>query len=263
MKRILIILILSAGIFLFLQQEGLLNTTVRPPGNAPQNLRFIFLHGGPGYDDYFKGLFGENFGPHGVFYTQSKGPKIQVKHLVGELNQKMVPNTKNILVGHSWGGVLALEALRYPAILSRVAGLVLISTPLHHKQEQEFQAQLAKVSIPSVANIYLSNSEQTDWQQFLATTMKTFDRDLANRFSKQYLGKLDHRGQLAHLRVPVLYIFGSEDIRVPAAGQRNYNKLRPKMKMIEIPKAGHFPFLMNNHRSQVAQAIWDFALPPQ
>ncbi|MCB0364473.1 MAG: alpha/beta hydrolase [Bdellovibrionaceae bacterium] len=258
MKRILIVAVIVGVAYFVLQDLGVLGSAVRPPANLPANTRLVFLHGGPGFDDYMQEIFSEHFANYGIFYTQSKGPNIKVSHLVGELNQKIQPNSKTILVGHSWGGVLALEALRYPQIAQRVSGLVIISSPLLASQEAEFQRALAQLSEPSVANIFLSIAEKESWQPFLAKVMKTFDRELANRFRDSYLNKLNLAPVLSSLRIPVLHIYGSDDIRVPAAGQRAYTKFRPNLQVLEIPHGGHFPFLIDNHRAQVSQAIWDF-----
>ncbi|MCB0387083.1 MAG: alpha/beta hydrolase, partial [Bdellovibrionales bacterium] len=216
MKRLIIVLIVLAIGYFILQDLGIMGSGVRAPANVSANTRLVFLHGGPGFDDYMHEVFGSHFKDHGIFYTQSKGPAIKVSHLVGELNQKIQPNSKTILVGHSWGGVLALEALRYPQIANRVAGLVLISSPISANQEAEFQKALAQLSEPNVANIFLSVAEQEAWQPFLAKVMKTYDRELANRFRDTYLNKMNLGPTLASLRIPVLHIFGSDDIRVPA-----------------------------------------------
>jgi|GEM_PF-4275113 len=109
----------------------------------------IFLHGGPGMLGYME-TFCERFSSHckAVYYEQ-RGSK-QGDDDIGVLDhlrdlERIVgcysEESKPIIVGHSWGAMLAvLFAGRYPKSLQKV--ILTGCGPLNKHQENEFQNEL-------------------------------------------------------------------------------------------------------------------------
>lgn len=217
----------------------------------------IFIHGGPGFDDYLERAFDQT--PiRGQFYTQNR-PIADMAQAVQELSEKIT--TPSALIGHSWGGVVALEYLRKYGD-GKVTALVLISTPISYHCETDFVEECKVRQITPGTGpemIFLSREERShnECLQELKNVFASFDpRSLENL--QQYFNVFDCRETLSKLQIPVLIAFGSEDIRVPVRVQRDYRKLNPQADITEIPEAGHFPFLRKEDRQTLIRAIHAF-----
>ncbi len=204
----------------------------------------IFLHGGPGFDDYLKNYLSPI---EGVFYTQKK-PVKEMSELRNELAQKIVGDT--ILIGHSFGGVLALDF--YSHHPEQIKALVLISTPVSYHCETDFQAECTARGLiePGIEDIFLSAQERDEHKETLTKIFDTLDQESADNLDP-YMKKFDHRETLGNAKVPVMVVLGTADIRVPARIQRKYHATQK----LEIPGAGHFPFLNSDHLDLLLQGL--------
>lgn len=96
-------------------------------------MNLIFVHGGPGLDEYLSEYFRNVKLDKGVlrFYQQLKGNSVTIEDLVSQLGEEIEAVGECTLVGHSWGGTLAIEYLKRTKD-SRVKSLVLMNVPLSY-----------------------------------------------------------------------------------------------------------------------------------
>ena len=217
----------------------------------------IFLHGGPGFNDYLKPYLSElNSDFNCIFYNQKRGAKIKVDDLVLELDKLIESqNDKPILLGHSWGGVLATEYIR--RFQAKVSGLVLMSTGLNAYQWVEWNKKLDDLGLgdASIEKILLTSTELENGINLLDKAMKSFSGETFDSIFDSYLKTYDLLYALGSINVPILNIFGEKDLRFSrdiTKTFRNYNK---SIIDIEIKNAGHFPFLEKGNRKSIISSI--------
>lgn len=217
----------------------------------------IFLHGGPGFKNYLKPyLSGLESDFNCTFYDQKRGAKVNVDDLVLELDKIVESqNDRPILLGHSWGGVLATEyAKRFK---SKVSGLVLMSTGLNAKQWVQWNKELDDLGLGDAPTekLFLTLIELENGKKLLDETMKSFSSETFDSIFEIYLKKYDLLNDLTSINVPILNIFGEKDLRFSrnvTKAFRNYNK---SIIDIEIKNAGHFPFLEKGNRESITSSI--------
>ncbi len=222
----------------------------------------LFLHGGPGLSDYMQCFFSQTtlLAPH--FYTHfSQALTLEdfTAEIVAIVRAKGAE--KIAIVGHSWGGILALESLKSLPTDS-VKAVVLISTPIsyHCQSASATECQLRGLNEPSMEELFLSLQERTtgDCVTFLRNIFSSFDSELFARIDKNYLNKFDLRSTLGRLGVPILVIAGADDLRVPARIQRSYKEFNAGLQYFEIEGAGHFPFFLGPQRHQLLRELETF-----
>lgn len=211
------------------------------------NVQLIFLHGGPGLPDYLEPYFAGRFGPsiELKFYTQLRGPGVHLADLLKQLADVLGPAPRpTILVGHSWGGVLALEFLRrHPR--SMVAGLVLMDSFL-------------SVGDVSDQAVYFTAEELPAAGTLLQDLMQNLDPAVFATLMAEVVQSFDARDVVRHLNIPILNIFGAEDVRTPAARLRTYPECNAGLVNVEVLNAGHFPFVGNAGNRRVVKALAEF-----
>lgn len=215
----------------------------------------IFLHGGPGFKDYLKPFFlelGIKFDC--IFYDQIQGPKVCVLDLITQLDGivNRHPSKQIILVGHSWGGTLAVEyAIQYQA---KIAGLVLLSAGLCREHWfDEFHQELKDLGLEDAGpnEIYLG-PEDIEWGSvFLQKCWDTFSEETFASLNQNSVNNFNLIESFALLTLPIINVFGQNDIRFPARILRKYNQYNPRVRNLEISKAGHFPFLNELGKVQI------------
>lgn len=153
--------------------------------------------------------------------------------------------TNFLLVGHSLGGVIAIEyALAHQDMLR---GLVLVDTappeglslvglarplaaPLGFGNRMLMQRALRQVGLPrrgQLAQDLVSDALSTDPNQYIA-------------FSEALKG-WNVEDDLPSLRVPTLLIWGQNDRIMPSHIGKRYLDLLPRAEMVVLPGAGHSP----------------------
>ena len=228
---------------------------------------FIFLHGGPGYRDYLAPYFRETL-PEGYeshFYDQARGADVSVDALVRQLDgvvqsiwQKI--NEPIYLVGHSWGGALALEYLRQER--SQIQGLVLIDACIRKNDVyDEFQAEMKRLNIreDDIESIFFAEDEKTEGRKLLIKINPEFDGEVFEKIERSYLRYLDLTEVVRALSIPILNIYGGNDVRIPARTIAGFRSLNDKIRTIEIAGAGHFPFVLPHRRDLIIEEIVRFS----
>ena len=217
----------------------------------------IFLHGGPGLKDYLQPFFIHlNSKFNCFFYDQDPG---HIADLILQLDSIINRfNGKNVLVAHSWGGILGIEyAARYETKLS---GLVLISTCLNYSQwEEEYKKELENQNIksPTQEQIFLTPEEFKGNPYFIKDVWKNFSKENFNTIYDKYIKNFDVTEQLSRLKIPIINIFSEQDIRMPARIGKTFKNYNTNIKNFEIANAGHFPFLNPKSRKEIHQVLVD------
>lgn len=185
------------------------------------------------------------------------------------------------LIGHSWGGLLALEyALAHP---DRLRSLILLSPmpPSTDLWGQEQQAQAASLEpgdtagmgalreTPSfqarepdavAAALRISFRSQFHDPSLAATLDLHVEPDYGER-SRQFgymlpdLLAYDLTGDLARVSVPTLLLYGADEPGARIGGDVLKAGL-PRVTFVTIPDAGHFPFV--EQQSAFLEAVRSF-----
>lgn len=222
---------------------------------------YIFLHGGPGFANYLKPFFQElTVDANLIFYDQLKGPAVRIDELIEQLDEIVNKlEGEKILVGHSWGATLAMA---YTARFeSKISSMVLMSSGLNfqhwkidfdqHKKEQGL------LEAPP-EQIFLSKKERAEWSGFLDSLWDSFSDETFHSLYDGYITTHDLTVAFSKFRIPVLYIFGSEDHRFPVKIAQSVAITNQQIKSFEVKQAGHFPFLDLENRKLVMQKIKEF-----
>jgi len=248
----------------------------------------VVLHGGPGLNlETVRPDLAPLAHRHHVLYFDQRGSgrsempdslQLTADAMVEDLEtlRRTFRLERMTLLGHSWGGGLALlYAVRYP---SRVRRLVLVgSLPLRGLPwgEQYFAMQTARRGsaeetrraaldsvIPSAADPYPACREQMRlFLRGVAATPEGAGRihgdgcagtpqnlrahGLVNRLVFQSIatdsgGSWDWRGRMAALAMPALVIHGADD-PLPLGSAEELAAALPGSRLVVIPSAGHYP----------------------
>jgi pimeloyl-ACP methyl ester carboxylesterase len=213
----------------------------------------VFIHGGPGFKDYLRPFFqGLESHFNCVFYDQLQG-KVGVEDLLEQLDTVVRAHPgKKILVGHSWGAILAVEYAARAA--DQIDALAMICTGLSHKHwNDEFHKELESRGLtnPRMDQIFFTTDELDEGLPFLERIMATGSQETYDQINDTYIGTYDLTEKLRSLKMPVLNIFGGKDVRYPARVCKTFQAINPGIIDFEIPNAGHFPFLRKAGRNQI------------
>jgi pimeloyl-ACP methyl ester carboxylesterase len=217
----------------------------------------IFLHGGPGFRDYLKPFFevlSDRF--NCVFFDQVRGPTVKIDEMLSQLNSlvRSIPGNK-ILIGHSWGAVLATAYVTQ--YQEQLAGFVLMSTGLSHKHwNDEFQVELTKLGLLDAKpdEIFLTPREAKEGTSFLDQVWESFSNETFESM-QTYLDSYDLTDSFRDISIPILNIFGEKDVRFPARICRTFQTLNKRVTNFEIAGAGHFPFLQMEGREKIYKIL--------
>lgn len=245
----------------------------------------IVLHGGPGLDQtYLLPQMLELSKKYRVIFYDQRGcgksdqTPMDLKHInldqyVRDLEtlQKHLKLKKVILMGHSWGGYLAVSyALKRPSL---VASLVLVTTaPVTPKGTLDFMANYAKRTAHVHAQVQkvfsydqLKNLKQAEivkcYRTLYACYMKdpksadllTIDvtQDSAKRgFNVMTLmtkngwlnTKIDLLPLLKSLHIPTLVVHGNDDL-ISLESSLEIKEAIPGAKIMRIDHCGHYPYV--------------------
>jgi len=242
----------------------------------------IVLHGGPGMScHYFQDAFDFLEREYRlILYDQRGSGFSQIKPdlrnysfnaLVQELEavrREFVGNEKIIIIGHSFGGLIAQRyAVEYP---DRVDRMVLISSAYARLNRQSIVRHFRMVlkyglppSDPEKANEFFMKMfpvifEDTfyDMKNFqnLKPGYASFASTMAVRYS---LGNYDFRDDLQHIKAKTLILYGEAEVATTAEEfQKKIHELIPGSEMVKFEKSGHWLFLEEPERFQ--KIVFDF-----
>jgi len=268
-------------------------------------LPIIVVHGGPDFDhayllpeldkvaDQFRVVYYDQRGRGRSFHGEGPGDvtiasEIEDIHRVRE----WTGSDAVAVVGHSWGGLLALEyAIRHP---DRVSHLILVDTaPVTHRDMLELRRHLRSLRSPddlarmielSSDRTFLSGDLEADAEynriHFTPTVRRREDLDrvvgrlragftpagiIAARAIEEALyaqtwsnEDYDLTPALRELRIPTLIIRGDNDFIQESASRRIAAALE-RSRFVEIADAGHFAYV--EQPEVVCSAIAEFLAP--
>lgn len=282
-----------------------------------QGRNVLVVHGGPGlpfsqpmtglaslttdyrFNYYAQRGCGDSTRPFDRFESANTYANMQtLEHSLGlgaqiadiERIRQLLGDEKLILVGHSWGGLLAaLYAAEFP---ERVEALILISPA----SMLVMPAPEADSDLFSSVRGRLPADQQAEFDAFMRAYMdfgRLFDKSEADLVAlnvafgeyyaqvvdislpvqgrpggwmvwAQYLSlgqRHDYRSALAAVTAPVLVIHGADDLQTEAAS-RLYTEAFPNTEFVVLEGAGHFAF--EQQPDSFAQVVAGFlANPPR
>jgi proline iminopeptidase len=265
----------------------------------------LFLHGGPGYNSYsFEAQAGAALEQKlQVIYLDQRGSgrserpwrgEYSIAALVDDIEalRRTLGVDKLALMGHSFGGTLALEyAARYPG---HVAKMVLVSAasdiPAACAARVEYIARhygdrLDKARADAKARnetpdtcFYAFNTVGPDLHQRVNDEVMFPDLSVGKRQdaidaqsglrNTGELGNALFGGGLTSYRfahpervtMPVLVMAGAEDYAIGLPAQRALGQALPRARVVEYPGAGHFLYLDTPER--FTRDVTDFLATP-
>ena len=246
-------------------------------GNAT-GTPLIFINGGPGFDHSFHHL-SKTWQQHGrsrriVFFDQpgtGKSWPVGTNDSLGIddllLSVEAIRNSINAsrlsLIGHSWGGYVALAyALRYP---ERVERLVLVSSVAPKISETTF---LFGTVFPEVqaqrSELHADNPAEVQKYIRLSLAMSFYSSKIRNRVLKKtgtvkYNGhqenllwkdaeKHDLSNDLKLITIPVLVTTGRYDANIAPRTSWAIHQAIKGSQFVVFERSGHFPMIEEPHR---------------
>lgn len=245
----------------------------------------LVLHGGPGLDQtYLQPQMLELAKDHQIiFYDQRGSGKslltpmneeyININQFVEDLEalRKELALEHFILLGHSWGGFLAMNySLHYP---EHINGLILMdSAPADFKGQQEFLTEFSKRIEPikneiapllNYEKFKLLNAEEITRLYRIEFTVYFYDPKKVSQLNLDINDQSAQSGgqvmnlmlktswmkpninlfpELRKLKIPTLIIHGKHDI-VPIQTAKEIKEAIPKAQLVILDQCNHFPYI--------------------
>lgn len=218
----------------------------------------IFLHGGPGFQDYLEPYFRDlrDCFPC-VFYDQRSGPTIGIEDLIQQLAEKVGAAEKPVLVGHSWGAVLAVEFARRHQ--EKLGGLALLCSGLSAAHWYEYREDLRALGLENAPwqELFFVAGDPPAERKALEKVFSNFSAETFDSLERGYVKAFDLTKELSKIALKIVNIYAEKDLRYPPRISRSLRGFQPRIEDHEIAGAGHFPFLQPAHREQVHRILKD------
>lgn len=222
----------------------------------------ILLHGGPGMD-YSQKLFEsfQNKDIKSITYTHGQNGKT-IEAFVEELDNivKSYPKHEIYLLGHSFGGCLALEYMdKHPKNIKKAC---VLNAPLSRDWADEWakaypnykEKELTEISqslkpddqfkmISSIyGDLYFSNYEESE-RNFLLNGVK-YNMETYTAM-EEYVSTADYTKIISNLRIPTFFIYSNNDqVVLKDPVERVLKHMNSDIcEKIFIDNVGHFPFI--------------------
>jgi proline iminopeptidase len=256
--------------FVAVTSDGPVVGTAR--GSGPP---LLFLHGGPAISDYVQLIAAELEGWRVISYQQrglapsaTGGPFTVERHVADAVAVLEAVNAGPVVVvGHSWGGHLALHlALEHPGLVS---GLVIVD-PLGAVGDggvAEMGQNLGLRLLPAAVNEYaevaarLAGPDPTDADMLASLTLlwpgyfadpatgppiPSFMRASPGPYAETFASVAEHLAagfaeSLRDLRVPAIFVLGASSPMPLPVGEQTA-ALLPRSEVRVIQGAGHLPW---------------------
>ena len=221
-------------------------------------MRTFLLHSGPGLSSYWPEVFedSEIAGLEHFEFPLADHIDDYVTHLC-----QRVHGLDCALVGHSFGGNIALEAIK-SGQLPHLQKLVLVNTPISYQSEQMHLEHMAKLGLEphDPLQSFLSSSERQNETccNLLLQILQGMDVKSLELINGTYLNNFDMTRTLSELEIPCLILSGTEDNKVPLQSHQILRDLNGSLHFEMIHEAGHFPFLLHEHKTAFLQAVRGF-----
>jgi pimeloyl-ACP methyl ester carboxylesterase len=238
----------------------------------------LYLHGVPNNSDDWLGFlargggvapdlpgFGRTGKPGSLSYTIAEYDRF-IERFLDELGIERVA-----LAVHDWGAVGLAFAQRLPERVARVA--VINAVPFlpgyrWHRTARIWRTRgLGELAMGTTNRFTLrlasreSNATPGPMsEEFLASVLDHFDQGTQRAILRLYRSSppevLARSGaQLDRLQVPALVAWGMKDPYIPARFARDYADALPDAELLELPDAGHWPWL---DRPDLVERLVDF-----
>lgn len=249
------------------------NLFIRSIGGGPGAPILVLLHGGPGVSSDYLAALDSLAGPalQVVTYDQRGTGRSTAQpdetyseaSYVADLERvRIAIGAERIhVLGHSWGGLLALMyATRHP---DRLLSLTLVDSAPPWKQateagSQRFGARIVALTEQGILPENVPADRGNDCTPGLAAIMPVYFSDPRHPAAKlagptchagpqktwQSLGDFDFRGALQTITVRSLVIHGADDpFGLPWAEEVASSLPAAKPELLVIPKCGHMPWI--------------------
>jgi len=234
----------------------------------------VLIHGNPGSGQDWTRVFGPLSALHRVIafdrpgHGRSERPKhvdvtveVQARLLHDALKQLHVE--RPIVVGHSWGGALALVyAINYP---QEIAGVVLVAPAVYESQDVSLVSELPAVPVigdavnfvltPLFAATFVRSELKKAFspdpvpKNYLRSVLSEWTRPKKIKaYSLDEVSLNDSLKRLSprypEITIPVSILAGDSDLIVPEKDNaERLHQALPKSRLILLPKTGHqIPF---------------------
>jgi pimeloyl-ACP methyl ester carboxylesterase len=153
-----------------------------------------------------------------------------------------------VLLGHSLGGYVALEAVFNAP--ERIVGLVLVSTTARAESAQAKSRRLALVRaaaedfegiLSKLAHATLARAHRDTWAPVVLEEMRRVGLTTFVRDQHAALTRCDQTGRLGEIACPTLIIAGDDDAVVDPAGSIELSRLIANSSLLRIANCGHIP----------------------
>lgn len=245
----------------------------------------IAIHGGPGLShtyltpqlnqlsQFAKVTYYDQRGSGQSLDTPLTSETINIEQFVNDLKalQDRLSEEKIVLLGHSWGGFVAMNyALQYP---EKVKGLILVNsapgsieeyagfvenfTTRTADLEQEIKAlndfdTFKSLNAQEIQNLYRAvfTTYMHDPKHIDSLTLDLQPKEAQSGFkvselmmsSTLFSEGFDLHPQLQGLNIPTLVIHGTDDV-IPLSCAEKINNSIPNAQLITVAKSGHFAYI--------------------
>jgi pimeloyl-ACP methyl ester carboxylesterase len=231
--------------------------------NGKQNFTFTFIPGGPGFtSNCFEKFAKKYLSEYKVLAFDSTGnrkPKLSL--WVKDLESALKQYPTDIVIGHSFGGMLALSSKNLPSLAK---GLVLLNSAPNSNWKKNLGkfkfTKLETEEMKTALKAFKSNRSKKNLQKLWASWAPYYFNRKNLKFGKRWLSKQEYivksfgsSEKLLNnykiknpLKTKTLIVAGSKDKLTPISGFRISGFLKSGLvDFHQLPNCSHFPWLEN------------------